>query len=112
MKRALMLLFTPTSDLPGEVRRVKWKLLVSLESQLCQMMLCWGTQVKGCLAKADTGKTALLRQTQVSGCLMKQSVYDPQTELWLDLLRLTTLSYTPPPHTHTHTITLVLVRLT
>ena len=33
---------------------VKWKLLVSLKSQLCQMMFCWGTQVTGCLAKADT----------------------------------------------------------
>ena len=26
----------------------------SLESQLCQMMFCWGTQVKRCFAKADT----------------------------------------------------------
>ena len=26
----------------------------SLESQLCQVMASWGTQVKGCLAKADT----------------------------------------------------------
>jgi hypothetical protein len=35
---------------------VKWKLKISLGSQLCQMMFCWGTQVKGCLAKADIEK--------------------------------------------------------
>ena len=26
----------------------------SLESYLCQMMFCWGTPVKGCLAKVNT----------------------------------------------------------
>ena len=31
------------------------------------MMFCWGTQAKGCLAKADTGKTISLKQTQVKG---------------------------------------------
>ena len=30
---------------------LKWKLLVSLESQWCQMMFCWGTRVKGCFAR-------------------------------------------------------------
>ena len=42
--------------------------LVSLENQLCQMMFCWGTQVKGCLAKADMGMNVFLKQTQVKGC--------------------------------------------
>jgi hypothetical protein len=46
---------------------LKWKLLVSLESQLCQMMLCWGTQVKGCFAKGDMWK-CFRKQTQVRGC--------------------------------------------
>ena len=35
---------------------VKWKFLVSLERLLCQMMFCWCTRVKGCLAKAGMGK--------------------------------------------------------
>lgn len=48
--------------------RLKWKLLVSRESQLCQVMVCWGTQVRGCLAKEDTGKTVFLKQAQVKGC--------------------------------------------
>ena len=44
------------------------ELLVSLECQLCQMMVCWSTQVKGCFAKADTQKNVFLKQTQVKGC--------------------------------------------
>ena len=32
-------------------------------------MICWGTQVKGCLAKANTWKADFLKQTQVKGCL-------------------------------------------
>ena len=32
---------------------LKWKLLVSLESQLCQIMFFWGTQVIGFFVKAD-----------------------------------------------------------
>ena len=35
-------------------KQLKWKLLVCLESKLRQMMFSWGTQVKRCLAKADT----------------------------------------------------------
>jgi hypothetical protein len=31
------------------------------------MMFCWGTQVKGCLAKADTGKNVFLKQTWMKG---------------------------------------------
>jgi hypothetical protein len=31
-------------------------------------MLCWGTQVKGCLAKADRWKNVFLKQIQVKGC--------------------------------------------
>ena len=33
------------------------------------MMVCWGTQVKGCLVKADTGKNVFLKQARVKGCL-------------------------------------------
>lgn len=33
------------------------------------MMVCWGTRVKGRLAKGDTGKAVFLKQTQVKGCL-------------------------------------------
>lgn len=33
---------------------VNWKPLVSLKSQLCQMMFCRGKQVKGCFAKVET----------------------------------------------------------
>jgi hypothetical protein len=32
---------------------MKWKLLVSVESQSCQMKFCWGTQVKECFGEAD-----------------------------------------------------------
>ena len=39
------------------------KLLVSLESQLCQTMFCWGTQVKGCFVKADTRRNLYLYMT-------------------------------------------------
>ena len=66
---------------------LNWKLLVSLESLLCQMMVCWGTQAKGCLAKADTWENVFLKQTQVKGCfwysrhmrgcLIKEYRYDP-----------------------------------
>ena len=47
---------------------VKWKLLVSLESKLCQMVVCWATRVKACLARADTGKNVFWKQTWVKGC--------------------------------------------
>jgi hypothetical protein len=52
----------------GKMGWLKWKLLVSLESQLCQMMFYWGTHVKRCLVKADTWKTVFLKQTHVKGC--------------------------------------------
>jgi hypothetical protein len=32
------------------------------------MIFCWGTEVKGCLAKANMLKTVFLKQTQVKGC--------------------------------------------
>jgi hypothetical protein len=32
-------------------------------------MFCWGAQLKGCLANANTWKTVFLKQTQVKGCL-------------------------------------------
>ena len=41
------------------------------------MLFCWGTQVKGCLAKANMGKAVFLQQTQVKGPLMKECKYDP-----------------------------------
>jgi hypothetical protein len=31
------------------------------------MMVCWGTQVKGYFAGADTGKNVFLKQTQEKG---------------------------------------------
>jgi hypothetical protein len=37
-----------------EYCHLKWEPLFSLESHLCQMMFCWGTQVKGCFSEADT----------------------------------------------------------
>jgi hypothetical protein len=58
----------------------------SLFGKLCQMMLCWVTQVKGCLAKAGTGKTFPEADTgkrmfgysrHVKGCLMKEYKSDP-----------------------------------
>ena len=39
----------------------------SLESQLCQMMFCWDTQVKRCFAVADMGKNVFLKKTRVKG---------------------------------------------
>ena len=35
---------------------MKWKLKASLESQLCQMVFCWGKHVKECFPEADTGE--------------------------------------------------------
>ena len=49
---------------------LKWKLLVSLETQLCQMMFFWGTQVKGCFAEADTGERMFCWRRRVKGCEM------------------------------------------
>jgi hypothetical protein len=37
-------------------REVKWKILVSLQSQLCHVMFCWGRWVRGCFAEADMGE--------------------------------------------------------
>jgi hypothetical protein len=31
-------------------------------------MFCWGTELKGCLAKVNTRKAVFLKQTQVKGC--------------------------------------------
>ena len=47
---------------------LKSKLLLCLESQSCQMTLCWSTQVKGCLAKVNTWKNIFLKQVQLKGC--------------------------------------------
>jgi hypothetical protein len=66
---------------------VKWKLPVSLESQLCQMMFFWATQVKGYLAKADMWKKALLKQIQVKGCL---AIADTWKDEWWRNINMTT----------------------
>ena len=59
---------------------LKWKFLVSLESQWCQMMFCWGTQVKGYFAKTDMWKkNVLLKQTQVKGCF---SIANTWKDMW------------------------------
>ena len=60
-------------DLPASTSLVKWKLLVSLESSLYQMMFCWATQVKGCLTKANTRKIVFLRQAKVEKVLLEQT---------------------------------------
>ena len=43
------------------MRDVKWKLLLSVESQLCWMVFCWSKHVKECFPEVDTGER--LRQT-------------------------------------------------
>ena len=68
---------------------LKWKLLVCLESYLCQMMFYWVTQVKGWLAKADKGKNVFLKQTQVKGCF---DIVDTWVDAWWRSLCMT-------PHT-------------
>jgi hypothetical protein len=35
---------------------IKWKHMVSLESQLCQMVFCWGRHMKECFPEAETGE--------------------------------------------------------
>jgi hypothetical protein len=65
-QRSLQRKLTRNEDWCLAGKRMKWELLVSLESQLCQMLFCWAhrrkdvwlkqTQVKGCLAIADTWK--------------------------------------------------------
>jgi hypothetical protein len=66
---------------------LKWKLLVSLESQLCQMMFCWGIHLKGmfyysihvkkCFPEADTGERIFCYSRHVKRCVMKECKYDP-----------------------------------
>ena len=62
-----------------------WKLPVSLERPLCQMMFFWSTQVKGCFAKADTWKNCFLETDTGLGCFAIADTwcldgykYDPQ----------------------------------
>lgn len=66
------------------VRRMKQKLLIPLESRLCQLMFCRGTQVKGCFPEADTGERAL---DEGSITMTSQSA-ETSTEHWLGLLCL------------------------
>jgi hypothetical protein len=54
LKRILMTVVFFTTVIQNPI--MKFKLLVSLESQLCQMMFCWDTQVKGCVAIANMWK--------------------------------------------------------
>jgi hypothetical protein len=37
-------------------------------------MFCWGTQVKGCIAKANMCKIVFLKQTQVKRYLTKADI--------------------------------------
>lgn len=60
--------FFLSNEIPFTQYLVKWKLLLCLESQFCQITFCWGTQVKGYLAKADPWKNVFLKQTQIKGC--------------------------------------------
>jgi hypothetical protein len=46
---------------------MKRKLVISLESQLCPMMFCWGKHVKQCFAEADTGERMFCYSKQVKG---------------------------------------------
>jgi hypothetical protein len=39
-----------------KITALKWKLLVSLESQLCPMVFCWDRHMKECFPEADTGE--------------------------------------------------------
>lgn len=40
--------------------------------KLCQVMVCWGTQVEGCLAKANTGERMFGYSRHVKGPRMKE----------------------------------------
>ena len=51
-------------------KTLKQKLLISLESHVCQMMFFWGTQVKGCFAEADTGERIFCYSKHVKGYMM------------------------------------------
>ena len=53
-----------------QCKSLKWKLLVSLENQLCQMVFCWGTQVKDYFAKADTGERMFCSSKHMKGHIM------------------------------------------
>ena len=49
-------------------------------------MVGWDTQVKGCLAKANTWKTAFLKQTQVKGWL---AIANTWKDLWWRSINMT-----------------------
>ena len=51
-----------TLTLPELGAQMKWKVKVSLESQLCWMVTCWDKQVKEHFAEVDIGER--LRQTR------------------------------------------------
>ena len=50
---------------------LKWILLGSLESQLCQRIFSWGTHLKRCFAEAYMWMHASQKQTQVKECFVK-----------------------------------------
>ena len=43
-------------NLVSKTKELNWKLMVSLESQLCQMVFCWGKHVEECFPEADTSE--------------------------------------------------------
>jgi hypothetical protein len=89
------------TQVPLQQQYLKWKLLVSLKSQVCQMMVPWSTPVKGILqtwesfSEADTGERMFCWSSHGKECLMKEYKYDPSDSgrqaLSLGLLSLTIL---------------------
>jgi hypothetical protein len=57
-------------------KAIKWKLLVSLENQLCQMTLFWHRHMKECFPEADTGE-GCFDIANVKGPMTKEYKYDP-----------------------------------
>jgi hypothetical protein len=54
--------------LTGLLPMVKWKLLGSLESELCPMMFCWGSQET--LSLTDTKDTGEVEVARFDGCMV------------------------------------------
>lgn len=79
-------------DFPWSENQLEWKLLVCLESHLYQMMVCWGTQMKGSLTKEDTkkecfheadaGERMFWYSRHVKGCVRKAGNYAPDSGSW------------------------------
>lgn len=74
---------------------MKWKLKVSLESQLCWTVFGWGRQVKECFAEADRGERRLSQSKGMKGhmvlrrnILIAQQTVDDAGWYWDALLFL------------------------